>query len=89
MIAEMFTKQPAAVVPTSSLLRNAARSYLGTRFCELETDTSGASLGLGERSGGARKGNTAKRERKTLSIVTNGSSDQPFGLATQRLNESR
>ena len=42
---------------------------------------------MGERSGDERKGNTAKRESRTLSIVTNEFSDPPFGLAIQWLSE--
>jgi len=44
---------------------------------------------LAERSGDERKVNTAKLESKTVSIVTNESSDQPFGLAAQWLSELR
>jgi len=61
----------------------------GIRFFGRETDTSSGSLASAERSGDARKGNTAKREPRTLSIDTKESSDQAFGLAIQWLNEMR
>ena len=44
---------------------------------------------MAERNGDERKGNTAKHESKTLCIVTNESSDPPFGLVIQWLSELR
>ncbi len=86
---EKFTKRLAVAVHMSSSLLNGAPSYRGIRFFERETDTSSASLRLAELSGDERKGNTAKLEPKTRSLVTNETSDQPSGLATRWPNEQR
>ncbi len=86
---EKYTPHLADAVPMSLSHPNAAPLYRGIRFFERETDTSSASLGLAEQSGDERKGNTAKLEPKTRSIVTNETSDQPSGLATRWPNEQR
>jgi hypothetical protein len=89
MTGEKSTMRPADEVPMSLSPLNGAPQYHGTPSCKRETGTSSAWLGLAERSGDERKGNTAKLESKTVSIVTNESSDQPFGLAAQWLSELR
>ncbi len=89
MIGEKFTTWPADEVPMSSSPLNGAPQCHGIQSSKRETGTSSAWLGLAERSGGERKVNTARLESKTVSIVTNESSDQPFGLAAQSLSELR
>ncbi len=86
---EKSTTRPGDETPMSLSRLNAAPSYQGIRFFGRETGTSGGSLALAERSGDARKGNTAKPEPKTLSIDTKESSDRGFERAVRRLNELR
>ncbi len=86
---EKSTTRPADGAPMWWSRLNAVLWYQGIRFFERETGTSDGSLGLAGQSGDERRGNTAKLEPKTRSIVTNETSDQPSGLATRWPNEQR